>query len=241
MTLSRIIVSVPWLLFAVGACFVEPPDVGGPGTTTATQECTAGALGCACYGNATCDAGLECAAGPGLCVPSGCEPGEAACTCDHDSCAPPLVCIEDLCAAPQTGSSGDDSSGGASTEGDGTTAGPGGTTEASTVADSSGGDVTDGSSSGDAPTCDDVACGECPSCATEPGGICEDEAAACDDIEGCPAAAACLASCGTSGLCIDPCCLGLDGSATAAAVAVNACRRDACALSCPDYNLGTCG
>ncbi|MBK6919679.1 MAG: hypothetical protein IPH07_19955 [Deltaproteobacteria bacterium] len=239
MTLSRIRLAISCLLLGGAACFVEPPDVTGPGTTTSTQECVAGGVGCACYGNGTCDAGLECAAGPAVCVPAGCEPGQASCTCDHDACLMPLVCIAGVCATPQGGSSSDGSSGDSGVADDGTSS-QSVTSEGETAADSSSGDVSAGSTTDVGPSCDELMCNECPSCVTEEDGDCADDAAACEALEGCPAAAACLANCGISGLCIDPCCGGLSASAIAAASAVNVCRRDACSVPCPDYNPGSC-
>src|SRR5689334_13146898 len=89
--------SLVTLLLAVGApaCFSEEPfvDSGTPGSSTGGGDCTPGALGCDCYGNATCDPMLECAAPSNVCVPAGCEPGQVHCLCDNDSCDEPLLCV----------------------------------------------------------------------------------------------------------------------------------------------------
>jgi hypothetical protein len=86
-------------------------------------------------------------------------------------------------------------------------------------------------------------CGACVQCVVMPAGECADEAAACDANVGCGSTATCLASCAVKGICFDDCCEDKTPAAIDAALALNACREDACAgvAACGNYNNGICG
>lgn len=239
------------LLLAAGlsACFTEQPfaDTGMIGSSSdGGTDCNAGALGCACYGNDTCDPMLECAAPTGTCVPAGCELGQVHCLCDNDSCDGPLVCVAGICAAPSDSSddgsssvspdtSAGPSSSTASTEGSSDETGPDPVT---TSVDDTSGETS--SESGPGIVCDDLACGDCAECVVEDGQACAALYDACEGMEACPPIASCMAYCGTTGLCLDDCCAGEPGGAIAAAIAVNNCRQDACPTSCVDYQNPVC-
>ncbi|MBC8069265.1 MAG: hypothetical protein IAG13_13095 [Deltaproteobacteria bacterium] len=249
--------SLVTLLLAGGvpACFSEEPltDSGPPGSSTGGTsggECTLGALGCDCYGNATCDSMLECAMPAGVCVPAGCEPGQVHCFCDQDSCDEPLLCVAGICAAPSdsTGSSE------ASTASPDTSGGPSSSTASSTGTVDSTSDVTsdpsttssessEGSSSetGPAVVCDELACTECVDCAITDEQDCGPAYDTCEATPGCPFIAVCMATCSFDGLCLDDCCDGETGAAVAAAHAVNECQTEVCApSSCSDLQSLNC-
>jgi hypothetical protein len=237
------------LLLAVGvsACFTEQAldDTGLAESTSGDGGCTPGALGCDCYGNATCDPMLECAAPTGTCVPTGCAPGEVHCLCDHDSCEEPLLCVAGICAAPSDSSGGTDSSSGsadtssgastvtttADSSGDATSAGP-----TSTDADETG----SSSDTGSLVVCDDLDCEACVDCVIEDGQPCAALAETCEGAPGCDGAAACMAYCGVTGLCLDDCCAMASPGARAAALALNECRSSSCATACFDYQAPVC-
>lgn len=66
----RSIVVAAIALAAQGGCFSETPMVGtttDDATTTTSSSCERGTVGCPCFPNATCDAGLVCEAG--ICAP----------------------------------------------------------------------------------------------------------------------------------------------------------------------------
>ncbi len=97
-------------------CFQDAGEVGGSanasGTTSAEtggDECPAGTPGCACYGNATCNANLQCLPDLLLCIPENCATGDLGCPCDAGVCSGELTCVGGLCmepAPPGTGDSG---------------------------------------------------------------------------------------------------------------------------------------
>lgn len=226
------------LLLATAACFVEQPELSVTGGEDPQPTCTPGSASCPCYGNGTCDAGLACA-GPDVCVPMGCVPGHAMCVCGEQGCDASLECVAGVCASPSSdeagSSSGDEPD--AESSSDGTAAG------SSESGSSSGGSSDGGGSSSEGegtPACDELGCGACVDCVADGNGSCAAQADSCEQLAGCPAAAACLATCGVDGLCIDPCCEGLAPAAVAAAMALDACREDACAATCTDYNHGLC-
>ncbi len=104
-------------------CFAdEPAGTGGSsntaGTTTTSDACVDGELGCACYGNGTCNDGLECAPGAQVCILEDCDNGTLGCTCADGACLSGLSCINQVCAEPppegtSTSGAGADSSDGA--------------------------------------------------------------------------------------------------------------------------------
>ncbi len=241
-----------WLaLVVVSGCFSEAGalDDGG-GETTAAQMCDAGGLGCACYGNASCDAGLACVAALDVCVPADCEPGSLQCVCDDDGCGGVLACIGGVCVEmmPSTASggpsgdpSGDPSDGTQAADVSSSAGSSGDATSAESEGSSSSGSA-EGESTGDTGTtaCGELECNECPLCAAEPAGDCGALSAACDDLPGCEAAAACLMNCGVSGICFDDCCADASPAAASAAMALDTCRADQCTLTCGEYHSGQC-
>jgi hypothetical protein len=226
------------LLLLAAACFVEQPEFAVTGDDDPGPTCAPGSAGCGCYGNGTCDAGLACA-GPDVCVPMGCVPGHAMCVCGEAGCDAALVCVAGVCASPSTDEPGSSSSDGGDESGAG---------EVTSAGSSESGGSSEGSSEGGGsssegetpPVCDAQDCGACVDCVADGEGSCAPQAESCDQLAGCPAAAACLATCGVDGLCLDPCCEGLAPAAVAAALALDACREDACAATCSDYNHGQC-
>lgn len=244
----------------VSGCFAELSTGDEPDTTSSSQSCSPGSIACACYGNGTCDAGLECVAEISACIPSGCMPGTLQCTCEGSLCAQGLECEAGLCVEPDSGSSSTsepDPDGSTSTS-DATSMTETVTTTASTTVDpvtsttdpSSSSTTSDPttdseseteseSESGD-PMCELMSCGQCFQCVGMPGGECAEEAAACEAIQGCEGAAICFTSCGVKGLCLDDCCEDRSPEAVNAAVAFNACRENACVNTCVDYNDALC-
>lgn len=233
---------VPCLVLLVAGCFSEPTVVDvDDGTSTGSHGgCSEGVLGCACYGNGTCDAGLSCDAGISVCIPTACTPGTRACTCDDGQCDAPLSCEGGLCrdASHSTvdGSSSDDA-------GDGSSAGDStGTSSSGGVDGTEDGTPDDsGGSEGPDPGCDAMACDDCFACSEEPGGGCVEAHAGCADTPGCASAVACLSECGLTGVCFENCCAGLDAAQLVAVDAVMFCRKDACIGACAAYELPTCG
>ena len=235
----------------VSGCFAELITDGEPDPTS-EQSCIPGSVACACYGNGTCDADLECVAEIPACVPAGCAPGTLQCTCDGELCAEDLECNAGLCVEPTSTSGGGEtdtdstSSGDPSATGGSPTSSPSTTEDPSTTSpdpsssSTSDSDAESESDSGD-PACNEMLCGACVQCVAMPGGDCEAEAAECTANPGCQAAAVCLASCGVKGFCFDDCCADKTAQAIAAALALNVCRADRCAAICGDYNLGLCG
>jgi len=238
------------VLTLLGGCFSEVGSTPTPSDTdpTTPQMCTAGALGCVCYGNGSCDAELECAASIDMCVPADCEPRSHHCVCDAGNCRDALMCIDGLCLEP-----GDDATAGDATVG----SSPASTTVTDATADESTsqgasasasgwGESTDGTTSESTtetvpPDCEALSCGECVSCVAQPDAPCAEEAVACEAVQGCMNAAGCLVSCAVDGFCLDACCEGLSSAIVAAAATLNICRGDACIDQCDnDYLLMDC-
>lgn len=241
-----------WLaLVMVSGCFSEAGALDEGGDTTSSQTCSAGAIGCACYGNSTCDVGLACVAALDVCVPMDCTPGSLQCVCDDGGCEGALVCTDGVCAQAMPGTASSDPSGDPSGDPSSSTHVADESTDSGTSSDPTGSDPADSSSSGSAEgsTLDDtgvvdcgaLACAECVVCVAGPDAACTEAAVQCGEEVGCEAAAACLASCGVNGLCLDDCCAQATPMAASAAMALNACRHDECAAACGgDYNIGQC-
>lgn len=166
---------------------------------------------------------------------TGCAPGTLACPCAEGMCDAGFDCIANICVPSGeltfSTSSGADETGFVSSTGG-----------SSTAADASTGDETTGSASmgstetGAPGVCsvEDIACSECFSCVgrTE----CAEQSITCDGIPGCTIAAACLQDCAVEGLCFQDCCDGESAALQEAALALNACRQDACiGGSCETY------
>lgn len=227
------------------ACFTEDPPPAAP-------VCPTGSSGCPCYGNGSCDGDLTCNEGARLCVPPDCDPGREACVCDDGACFSPLECVAGICRTPTaTGiaDSGSDEDISTTTHG-GSTIGTGSepstttdaptTTEISTTSPSTTTDGDDATTfpSSDSTTespiqCYELLCTACIECVDDPGQDCEDERAACPPATPCGTAALCLLTCMLKGLCFDPCCASLSDQDAAAAHALDTCRRDNCAKTCP--------
>jgi hypothetical protein len=116
-------------LLLVAACFGEGDPVA---SGTSGGGCPDGSVGCACYGNGSCDEGLRCASEVDLCIHDdpGCTPGTLGCSCDGDACNDGSVCIGGFC-----GMGGGGSDTGASSVG--TTASTTASTASSTMGDPS--------------------------------------------------------------------------------------------------------
>jgi hypothetical protein len=84
-------------VLALPACFSEAPPMG---------PCAVGSSGCACTSGGACDPGLECHAPSQLCFDPECERGSADCPCLDGGCVGSLVCIDDYCQSPPTGTMG---------------------------------------------------------------------------------------------------------------------------------------
>lgn len=236
-------------LWLTGCFTEEPPPSAG---TTTGPSCVEGAIGCECYGNGTCDAGLECDAGAQLCIPSGCTPGELACRCDDDQlCTDALQCQQGVCVEPgppPATDDGDSTTGPPPATDDGpatttmttdpdTTNGPGPTTDDSSS--STGVDLTTGGTV----ECDEGApgpgCQPCIDCVDNEPTACESAYDTCQGITGCITAAMCLRDCGLTGICFDDCCDGLGMDATNAAFNLTFCRTDNCPSTCGPYEFPT--
>ena len=87
-------------------CFADEPAGTGGGTSSVTaaattaEVCVDGELGCACYGNGTCNGGLECAPEAEVCILEDCDDGTLGCTCADGACLTGLACINQVCAEP---------------------------------------------------------------------------------------------------------------------------------------------
>jgi hypothetical protein len=217
-------------------CFAEPPPVLEPPATTSGGECE-GEQGCACYGNGTCDAGLECNPDVQLCIPELCMPGELACVCDDASCDDSLACDSGLCVTPGGSSDGDDDpdtgtspdSGDAdSDETSGSTGGHDDATESETTPSESSETSPDDSSGGD--MCTDMACAPCVECVdTE---ACAVEFMGCDAVNGCATIVDCMVECGLGIDCFDNCCEGISTEQLDAVNALLSCKSDECLPVC---------
>ena len=136
---------VPLVAAAALGCAPDPgsSDGGSTGTSSGSGSdsvangdgsgtCAQGNEGCPCYGNSTCNDGLECAT-TGVCVSSSCSDGDADCPCyGNATCNDGLICGNDGRCHPEGGATS------TTTGGNDTTGDPGdSTTEGS---DSGGGD-----------------------------------------------------------------------------------------------------
>lgn len=84
-----------WLPIAFG-CFQDPaPNSSGANETGGDQACPAGTAGCDCYGNGTCNEGLECTAD--LCKLPECVAGSLNCDCYDGLCLTGLLCTGGVC------------------------------------------------------------------------------------------------------------------------------------------------
>lgn len=238
-----------WSLVGAG-CFTDAP-VDGPNMIgqTAGDGCREGSSGCECYGNDTCDAGLRCAEGADVCVPTGCEPGTEHCVCGEGSaCEGELECDGSVCEMPgeSTSASTDPTMSStlpitSSESGDGDTTTDTTTTDPDT--DSSASAETSSTSSTSSTTstledCGQLGCNACTDCVVEEGQPCADEQAACDALEGCMIAAGCLLDCSVTGIC-GACCSGLTMEVAEAASALNTCTGDNCSGTC-DWTPNDC-
>ncbi len=237
-----------WAVVALlSGCFAELASESSTNDSSSAQSCEAGALGCECYGNGSCDPTLECVAEISMCVPADCTAGSAGCVCDQADCEAGSVCTDGLCVAMADTSTGSDNGSGGTTadmQTESTGDEPDGSSTGDDPGSSTGNTNASAESSDDAETgsvaCDAQSCGVCVGCVAEPAGDCSVAAQQCDQEPGCAAAAVCLVSCGAKGLCLDACCDGISGAAAAAAVMLNGCRADQCAAACVDYNIGQC-
>jgi hypothetical protein len=216
------------------ACFAEPPIADTPDETSGAS-CSAGQQGCVCYGNGTCEAGLECNAQVELCIPERCVPGDLACVCANGDCAVPYVCTQGLCM-PNTGASessvGSADSTGASSQDTGSE-GTGTTTSTSEHGSSSADDTGSETSSGGDPTgegCAAQACATCVECVDAEA--CAPEVVACDGVNGCATAVECLIQCGVYLDCLDPCCSGLTPEQLVVVNDLMLCKSDECIATC---------
>jgi len=238
-----------WLaLVLVSGCFSEPGSLGEGGGTTSVQSCEAGGLGCVCYGNASCDFGLECVTALDVCVPMDCAAGSLQCVCDDGGCDGVLACTDGVCveSTPGTASATGDPTGdptGDTQVADEST-GPGTSSDPSATASegSSSSGSAEGTTEGETGEiqCGELACDECPVCAVGPAADCAALSAVCDDEPGCQTAASCLMNCGVTGFCFDDCCASATPMAASAAMALNTCRADECTVACGEYFSGLC-
>ena len=78
-------------------CFDDPAanDTSNDGSGTEGEACPDGSAGCACYGNGTCDADLECIAD--TCKLPECVPGSLNCDCYEGVCFTGLLCMDGVC------------------------------------------------------------------------------------------------------------------------------------------------
>lgn len=238
-----------WSLVGAG-CFTDAP-VDGQNMIgqTAGDGCREGSSGCECYGNGTCDAGLSCAEGADVCVPTGCEPGTEHCVCGEGSaCDDELECNGVVCETPGESSTTDPMMSSSSPitssdsdDDDSTTDTT--TTEPDTDSSASVADTSSSSSSSSTTAtledCGELGCNACTECVVDPGQPCADLAETCEGLAGCWTAAVCLRDCGVTGIC-GACCEGLDGDAAAAAAALTTCRSDECITACGGWSQGNC-
>ena len=215
---------------------------GADSSTTASDPgCPDGSAACPCYGNGTCDSGLECNATVALCVPENCDPGSENCTCNDGICLVGLECSAGVCVMPSgtTGVTSDPVTTDPVTT-DPVTTDPA-TTDPATTDPATTDPATTDPATTDPATTDPtgVACdGDCPTCincAVGDGGVCAEAYAACAQDKSCGALfAACNEavddSCATY-------CLDYAPDVVDLFVAVYTCLNDnapcpGCALSC---------
>jgi hypothetical protein len=201
-------------------CFTEASsseDGGG---------CPDGAAGCNCYGNDTCDGGLECV--EGKCYEPDCQPGSELCRCVAGLCLGDLVCVENVCRPPSDDGTGGD--GGGDGDGTGGDGGDGGDGTGGDGGDGTGGDGSGGDDGG-------TATGGPPNCEPTPGDIpciaCAKDNC-CELLLPCIAepACACILECIASGV-VDPFECGQQCGPSEVFMQVETCLFEACADSCP--------
>lgn len=210
---------VLWTLALAGAapgCFAETPETGnGTGDTSDTggETCPPGSPGCDCYGNGTCDDGLECT--EGKCIEPSCIPGEENCTCNDGLCLGGLMCEENICRP-----GGSSTSGGGTATGGGTTgsdgSGPGGSDGATGGSDGSTGGMEECNVDPEDDPC--TTCGKQQCCET---------VKACADDDVCVCMIQCIAS-GTAPLECGPMC----GPPSGIFMELDDCRRNRCPDAC---------
>lgn len=236
---------------AISGCF-DPDSPSGSGTDSSADTsgtgggCQPGGSGCPCYGNATCDAGLECNATVELCIPADCTPGSDACTCNDGACLTGLECEAGVCVMPSattdpatTDPATSDPTTDPSTT-DPSTTDPSTTDPATTdPSDSSATDPTTTDPATTDPTGVDCEgdCSSCLNCAIADGGACGDPSLQCGADPNCVSLFDCCN--------VDP-----DGCATCCAdaeqevalplfMALTACVNDG--APCPGCAIPSCG
>lgn len=100
------------LMFVVVACFSVPPGTvtSSTGESTGTGPACQGDVGCACYGNATCNGQLRCVPASQVCVDPMCQPGTVHCGCIAGACMAELICDDDGICRQGSGSESDSES-----------------------------------------------------------------------------------------------------------------------------------
>jgi len=216
------------------ACFVEAPPVQDDGGTTG-PSCEPGHSGCACYGNGTCEAGLECNPDVTLCIPASCDPGQVECVCLEGDCVAPWVCQAGLCKDGGSDSTDTETTVASvdtsSTMTMSSSAGP--TTDPDTTTDDSGTSSavdTDETTAGSG--CAELGCAMCVECVDGLGRACQPEFDACNGTPGCLTAVHCLVQCGVYFDCLDPCCQGLDAPTIDVVEQLVYCKSDQCVMPC---------
>jgi len=242
-----------FVTIVLGGCF-DPDSPSGSGTDSSADtsgttggRCQPGNSGCPCYGNATCDAGLECNATVELCIPADCAPGSEACTCNDGACLTELECQAGVCVTPSATTdpattdpaTTDPATSDPTTD---VTTDPATTDPATTdptTTDPATTDPSDSSATDPATTDPTSPCGgecmECLQCAVGGGNKCDGVSAECAADQGCNDLFNCCAT-GDADLC-SICCIDYAASAP---VFNNlaACINDN--LLCPDCAIPYC-
>jgi hypothetical protein len=239
--------SLPALaLFAGGGvlgCFKDGganDDAGG---------CNEGSMGCACYGNGTCDSPLECR--DDVCVPDGCDAGALDCVCLDGQCVGGLACVDGTCQ-PDDAETGEASADGTDdTESETTDDPTTGPDDTSTTDPTTGPDdtsttepsTTDMTSSTETDTgpgdCD--ALGDCRDCLDCVGAdVCEEQYQACAADDACLAYVDCALACNGDSGCWSGC-KGIAPNTYSLGDAWVQCGCDPCAESCVVQAQPACG
>lgn len=174
-------------------CFADPPGLEN-GSTTGAPKCPVGSSGCPCTGGGTCDGSLECHRPSGLCFDPECTLGSENCPCADGLCLQGLLCVDDYCATPSSGTTGVVDSG-VETGSPGTTgilpmtgdvdsAGPASLTDSAEV-----GTITDATTTAET---GGITCDECTTLAQN--STCAAQYSACKEVEGCSMHADCVLS-----------------------------------------------
>lgn len=221
--------------FAAGlfvGCFKD--SGGNDEGASETGGCSEGTSGCVCYGNGTCDAGLECS--ENVCVPEGCDEGSLDCNCyGNGTCDAGLECMDGVC---KPGGPGDETDTGTTTTD--------GTDTSSSSSDETGpfetGDPTVSSSVTTLPTTGPDDCnnlGDCEFCIQCTGEFeCSDPWAQCD-FE-CQDYIFCVLGCWGDEDCWGDCKGSFPGG-VGIGDEVLACNCEPCADSCLDMLTPVCG